>query len=229
VTGENLTVGGPVWLPAESLAPAIGNAALEGLPDAALLDAVPHVPLPGNRLEELVLGGLLTERAAGGPCAGVSEIEDRLHRLAGATTKRRGVPVASRAAMIVREQPQRQLAVAAIARLVRCDQTRLRRAFRAKYGMTLREYHLRARVSAALTLMAAGTRKTGAIAVLVGYSGETNFYRAVRRFTGCTPGRLREYPAEKLLELAARVLPPELLTSSSQLPAPSSQLLTPSS
>ena len=185
----------------------IGVATLRGSTDGAILDAVQDVPLPANRLEELVLGGLLAELAAGGRCTTPTQMIERVRSLGPSTVRRSGVPIAKRAALIVRDAHAHKLDVPALARSLASDETRLRRCFGKEYRMTLREYHLRSRVAAALHHLAAGVPKVGAVASLVGYSTEKNFYRAMRRFTGRTPGQLRTLAKEELVVLAGRMLP----------------------
>lgn len=94
---------------------------------------------------------------------------------------------------------------APLARTLNVDETTLRREFKRRFRVTLREYHLRSRVAAALRLLADGERKITAIARSVGYKGEKNFFQAVRRFTGTTPGRLRALAVDDLRSMAARL------------------------
>jgi AraC-like DNA-binding protein len=66
------------------------------------------------------------------------------------------------------------------------------RVFAAVSGMSIREYHARARVCAAVRQFATGTHDVLAVARCVGYRSEKNFYRAVSKFTGLTPAELRD-------------------------------------
>jgi AraC-like DNA-binding protein len=100
-----------------------------------------------------------------------------------------------------------------MARALGCEETRLRREFKAEYGTSLREYHQRLRVRRALVLIAAGPSKIAPIIRAVGYTSESHFYRAVRRLTGHTPAELAGEPHHVLWRLANELLPPRRLAT----------------
>jgi AraC-like DNA-binding protein len=71
----------------------------------------------------------------------------------------------------------------------------------------MRQFHIRIRVVEAIKMFAAGARKITAVARLVGYKSDKNFYRALRAVTGLTPSALMMMGPESLGKLAAAILP----------------------
>jgi AraC-like DNA-binding protein len=167
-------------------------------PRDALTAALNSIPPARTRLEELIIYGLVLESAL--LAAG------RTVDAAGPTAKR-GVDllfcrrncrpyhddmIALRVAQRIIDHYDRPCDLRTLARAAACHETSLRRAFRHRFGMSIREYHGRVRVCAAVREFAAGTHNVLAVARSVGYRTEKNFYRAVARFAGLTPAELRD-------------------------------------
>jgi len=112
-----------------------------------------------------------------------------------------------RAAAVIRDRTEHAVDVADVARIVGCHQSRLRRSFRERFGMSMRDFHTRCRVAHALRMFARGEAKTAAVARTVGYRSEKNFYRALRDVTGKTPKELKSISPQSLDALARDILP----------------------
>lgn len=192
---------------AECVQSSLCRAALEGTEGTALSEALARLPLPGNRVEELVLSGLLLEASVGGRGMTASQLAQRVRQLGYIATPRRALSIAELAAAHITNDCTGGLNVSHLATSLGCDETALRRLFRCEFGISPREYHLRSRVQSALHQFAAGSFKIRAIAACVGYSSEKNFYRVVRRFTGRTPAELRALSGTDVTRLAASLLP----------------------
>ena len=169
--------------------------------------AVQGIPLPRTRLEELALGGLLLEVACGGRGMTSAQLRSRLIQLAKISRSGRGLTIAERAALHISLNYSKALAIADLTAKLGCDGTRLRRKFMSEYGMCLREYHLRTRVQAALSIMSNERTKVSSVSAAVGYSNDKNFYRAIHRYTGKTPGELRALGHSELRQIASEMLP----------------------
>ena len=84
------------------------------------------------------------------------------------------------------------LSIRYIAAAVGAHQASIRRAFHREFGMTLREYHVRARVErAGILLSEAPLAKVEPIGLALGWHSKKGLYQAVRKVRGCTPGALR--------------------------------------
>jgi AraC-like DNA-binding protein len=112
----------------------------------------------------------------------------------------------SRAAALIHERSTCPIDVAEIARTVGCEQTRLRRAFRDRFGISMRDFHTRCRIADAISLFVRGEMKTGSVARSVGYRSEKNFYRAFRGVTGKRPGELKSISESSLRQMARDIL-----------------------
>lgn len=103
------------------------------------------------------------------------------------------------------------LHVRAVARAMGLHEVALRRAFRARYGMSMREYHVRARLERAVALHCEGACDARSALFEAGWSSPKNFYRAARQVTGMSVRQLRALPPERLARAVA--LPEPRLTS----------------
>ena len=167
-------------------------------PREAFAAALTRSPRPRTRVEEVLLAGLLLEGAVrasrgtpAGPTAAASALElffpaDRVTRAIEERDK------TIRAARLIAENYRDGCNVRALARTVASNTTTLRRLFRERFGMTIREYLGRVRICEAVQRFAAGSECVVAVARAVGYRSEKNFYRAVETFTGLTPAALRD-------------------------------------
>jgi methylphosphotriester-DNA--protein-cysteine methyltransferase len=75
---------------------------------------------------------------------------------------------------------------------------KLRRDFRARFGMSLREFHTRARVARALPLLRNGGIKIDAAARDAGFRSRRNFYAALATHTGLQPSAIRKLPLDRV-------------------------------
>ena len=186
----------------------------------AVRAVIAGVPPPRTRVEELVLAGLVTEMTLAEPRgtrSGVSSYVDKLGELMPAEP---WSVLARRVARRIVDRCREPLNVRHLARDLGVDETTLRKEFRRVFGVSPREYHLRARVAAALQLLGAGDLKVAAVARAVGYRDEKNFFSAVRRLTGRTPGELRRlsFVARQSMATALTARPDALSRSPEQLP-----------
>jgi AraC-like DNA-binding protein len=175
-------------------------------------EALARLPTAATPLEGLIRQGLIFEVLLGCANDDWSSRDDRTLRLFRRLLNTRGRASAlldspaSRAASLIRCQSTDPINVGKIARAVGCEQTHLRRAFRARFGISMRDFHTRCRVAAAIAMFGRGDRKTAGIARCVGYRSEKNFYRALRDVTGKRPNELKAMPQEILVQLARQLL-----------------------
>lgn len=183
------------------------EAAFSDHPEGALLTIVPSLPLPANRAEELALSGLLLQSMLASRSNSHDGVARQIRVLASLARRRPALSIAQRAADYITQRSDERLLLPRMARALACEETRLRREFKAEYGISPREYHQRVRVQRALMLMVQAPAKGSAVARTVGYASESHFYKTVRRFTGKTPAALHASGRDDLSELAARLLP----------------------
>lgn len=143
-------------------------------PRDALTAALNGIPPARTRFEELIIYGLVLESAiqavrrtaeSSGPTAkrGVDLLFCR-----GSSRPGRGHIAAVRVAQLIIDDYDQSCVVRTLARAAACHETTLRRAFRDRFGMAIREYHARVRVCAAVRQFAAGTHDVLAVARSVG-------------------------------------------------------------
>lgn len=180
---------------------------------AEFVDALVLLPVPVTPVERLVRQGLILEVLLGcvddSSCSHDQRTVSVLRRVL--DTCARPSPLLaspeSRAAAIIRERSAYPVDVADIARAVGCHETRLRRSFRDRFGMSMRDFHTRCRVARAIDLFAAGESKTAAVSQAVGYRSEKNFYRALRDVTGKKPTELKLMSEGRLRSMARAIVP----------------------
>lgn len=78
-----------------------------------------------------------------------------------------------------------------VARNVGMSETKLKRAFKARYGVTVFDYSLECRMRHALELLRCKRLYVGHVAHLVGYKHQTSFTSAFREFFGFLPSAAR--------------------------------------
>ncbi len=100
--------------------------------------------------------------------------------------------VAVRAWALINERYAERLTNLIIARYAGCSPSHLARAFRLAYDMTPGQHLRKVRTLAGINLLQTSDVTVDAISRRVGFRGKANFYAAVRRATGKTPGELRE-------------------------------------
>ena len=183
-----------------------------GAAAADVVNALDALPAPMTPLERLVRQGMILDVLLGcvndRSCSHQDRTANVLCRLL--ETCARPSPLVespeSRAAAVIQERSAYPIDVVEIARTVGCDQTTLRRAFRDRFGMSMRDFHTRCRIAEAIALFVQGEHKTASVARAVGYRSEKNFYRALRDVTGRKPGELKRIPASVLQRMARDVL-----------------------
>ncbi|MGH8310423.1 MAG: helix-turn-helix domain-containing protein [Vicinamibacterales bacterium] len=102
------------------------------------------------------------------------------------------VPPAERAARWIDAHVSAPLNVTALAREVGMHPVALRREFESHFDMSLRTYHVRARVARALQLLADERLTMRMVAAEIGYRSAKNFYRAIQGVTGRRLAELRQ-------------------------------------
>jgi AraC-like DNA-binding protein len=172
----------------------------------AVRAVIAAVPRPRTRVEELVLAGLVIEMTLGEPRRTRSDLNHYADKLGALVAAEPWNVLARRLALQIAARCREPLDVRRLARDVGVDETTLRKEFRQAFGVSPREYHIRARVAVALDLLATGDLKIGSIARQVGYLDEKNFFGAVRRFTGRTPAELRKLPLGVRQSMAAALI-----------------------
>lgn len=115
-------------------------------------------------------------------------------------------PGAVRAAAILRREVQRKHNVRTLARRAGASRSVLSDEFKQLYGMTMSEYHARARMVAAVISLRTPGSNVDAVAREVGYRSAKNFYIAFRKLTGRTPGAIRTLSESSLEQLLLRNL-----------------------
>lgn len=80
----------------------------------------------------------------------------------------------------------------AMAENIRCGRSRLYAAFKHETGMSPNDWLLRLRVKKAEVLLATTRRTIKEIALAVGFSSHAYFCQVFRKYTGRSPGELRE-------------------------------------
>jgi AraC-like DNA-binding protein len=85
-----------------------------------------------------------------------------------------------------------RISAAAAARACGLSRFEFSRKFRAAFGMTFREYLLRARIAEARRLLVAGEISVTGVAYSVGFNDGSHFARMFRRFTGVLPSGYRD-------------------------------------
>jgi len=100
--------------------------------------------------------------------------------------------LARRVAEIIVANLSQPLRVEEIASQVGAHPSSVRRAFRREFQMSMRLYHLRARVECAERLLRDTPHlKIEPIGLSLGWQSKKDFYRAIRQVRGCTPTALR--------------------------------------
>jgi len=180
---------------------------------ADIAGALAGLPAPATPIERLVRQGLVFEVLLGCVAEGVGSRDERTLHVVRHLLESRARPsplwesLATRAAAMIYRRSTDPIDVAHIARTVGCDQTRLRRSFRDRFGISMREFHTRCRIADAISMFATGEKKTAAVARSVGYRSQKNFYRALRDVTGKRPKELKSIPMPSLRRMARDILP----------------------
>ena len=78
-----------------------------------------------------------------------------------------------------------------VARTVGMSESKLKRAFKARFGVTVFEYGLECRMRHALELLRCKKMPVGQVAFAVGYRHQTSFASAFRDFFGFLPSSAR--------------------------------------
>jgi AraC-like DNA-binding protein len=183
-----------------------------GCEASEVVDALAQLPTPNTPLERLVRQGLIFDVLLGCVHDRTHSHDERtvsvVHRVL--ETSARPSPLLdspeSRAASLIRARAAERLDVQQLARAIGCHETQLRRSFRERFGISMRDFHKRCRVASAITLFADGESKTTAVARSVGYRSEKNFYRALRNVTGKKPTEVKSMSRHNLRMLANNVL-----------------------
>ena len=185
-----------------------------GCDASEVVDALALLPTAETPLERLVRQGLILDVLLGCVNDRAYSHDERTVNVVRRVleTSARPSPLLdspeSRAAGHIREHAADPLDVQQLARAIGCHQTQLRRSFRERFGVSMRDFHRRCRVASAITLFANGESKTTAVARSVGYRSEKNFYRALRHVTGKKPTEVKSMSRQNLRRLANHVLVP---------------------
>lgn len=181
---------------------------------ARVLRLADDIPLPRTALERLVYLGVMFQVVLGsmpGPSPFVSRAREVMRRSLEQWRQPVMPPRADRAAALIAARATGSLDVQSLASEIGCDVTLLRREFKARFGVSMKSYHLCVRVALALRAIAGDARSISDIAAAAGYESEKNFYRAVWKVTGHTPAELRHLAPAELHLLLASVVPARLI------------------
>ncbi len=88
-------------------------------------------------------------------------------------------------------RPSERWSLDGLARLVQCSPFHLAHVFREDIGVSIHQYHLRARLTAALDGILDSTRSLSVIGLDAGFGHHSHFTAAFRRTFGVTPSLLR--------------------------------------
>ena len=97
-----------------------------------------------------------------------------------------------------------RISALAVARSCGLDRFEFSRKFRATFGLTFREYLLRARINEARRLLMACTISVTGVAYSVGFKDGSQFARIFKRFTGQLPSDYRASDTARSLHLRRR-------------------------
>ena len=92
---------------------------------------------------------------------------------------------------LLHEQLDRPLRVADLARLVGVHRVHLGRVFRARYGLSVGDYHRRLRIEWAARQLAGADARLSDIALRAGFADQAHFTRFFKRHLGTTPAQFR--------------------------------------
>jgi AraC family transcriptional regulator len=104
---------------------------------------------------------------------------------------RRRAELTEAAQLIIASQPADRWTLHALARRIGCSPFHLAHVFRDVTGVSIHQYQLRARLTAALDEVLDSARGLSAIAVDAGFTHHSHFSAAFRRTFGVTPSALR--------------------------------------
>jgi len=110
--------------------------------------------------------------------------------------------LAEQAARFIRQRASKRMGAASVATKCACTVPTLRRAFRRRYGVSLREYQRIARVTFAVPLVR-DDLKIEAVALEAGYRSKKDFYKVFRQVTGLTPVQFRNLPSFRAGQLVS--------------------------
>lgn len=128
---------------------------------------------------------------------------ERVRRRAGGA--RQGAWWLERARGLLRERAREKIVMCDIAAEIGVHPVHLSRAFHAHFGMTMREYLLRARVELATAELRRGPRSLSAVGLASGFVDHGHFTRSFKRVTGMTPSAFRANPDRELVRAALPV------------------------
>jgi AraC-like DNA-binding protein len=184
----------------------------KGCAASEVVDALALLPIPETPVERLLRQGVIFDVLLGcvddrtsSPVERTVNVVRRVLEASARPSPLLDSPE-SRAAALIRARAPYPLDVEQLARAIGCHQTHLRRSFRQRFGISMREFHTRCRIASAIALFADGESKTSAVARSVGYRSEKNFYRALRNVTGKRPTEVKSMPRQNLRVLANHVL-----------------------
>lgn len=99
--------------------------------------------------------------------------------------------MAGKAQQILTEHLEQRIPLRTIAQTMDVSESSLRNYFRAVYGMNVSDYLFEARMKKGQELLTGTDLPVGEIAHRVGYSSQSRFDAAFRRYTGCAPMEYR--------------------------------------
>ena len=97
-----------------------------------------------------------------------------------------------------------RISAAAVAQACGLDRFDFSRQFHAAFGMTFRQYLLRARINEARRLLVTGSLSVTGVAYSVGFNDGSQFARIFRRFTGLLPSDYRDGDLARVATLRRR-------------------------
>jgi AraC family transcriptional regulator len=157
------------------------------LNERVFLSAGEFTPLTGQLVTELARGGALGALAAEGL------LLELLARMAGLQDVRSRIPRWLREADdIVHERVREALSVEAVAGLVGVPATRLARAYRAEYGLTIAQKVRQLRLELAARELVKEDTNIARLAVELGFYDQSHFTNAFRSRFGVAPAAWRE-------------------------------------
>jgi AraC-like DNA-binding protein len=173
----------------------------------SLFDVLNSLPTPSTRLERLVANGLLVELLASVKRLRAKAIVEWFRRDISKTSKKGR---AFLAAQYIERHCCDSLASSAVVAYIGCHETTLRREFKHRFGMSMKEYQTHIRILRAMRMLLNGDTKISAIASAVGYSSDKNLYSEFKRVAGVTPATVRrskDMGQARIMMLSAKMAP----------------------
>jgi len=173
-----------LYVPAQTLADAVGAAAAVGFQSGVIEDA--GVFRAMVRAHQALVGGETRLARDGLLLAALGLLASRHGGVAAAGAARPARPEIGRARAMIEDRYADALSIASIAREVALSPYHLMRQFRAQVGMPMHAYQLQVRIERARQLLAKGEAPAH-VALSVGFADQAHFSKRFKSLVGASP------------------------------------------